>query len=200
MTTGLFETVREVSGILNDMGSPWALVGGLAVSAYVEPRFTRDIDVAVAVRDDSAAEAFVADWQARAFQVSLVVEQDETGRLATVRTHRPGEQEGVVVDLLFASSGLEPEIAEEAHEIEIITGLAVPLARPGHLFALKLLSFDAEYRPMDLQDLRHLGAVMDDDEVGAARRGVALIEERGFHRGRDLTELLERHLERVTPR
>jgi len=33
-----------------------ALVGGLAVSARTEPRFTRDLDVAVAVPDDAGAE------------------------------------------------------------------------------------------------------------------------------------------------
>jgi hypothetical protein len=36
---------------------PFALVGGLAVSVHVEPRFTRDIDLAVAVAGDAKAEA-----------------------------------------------------------------------------------------------------------------------------------------------
>ena len=37
----------------------WALIGGLAVSARAEPRFTRDIDLAVAAVDDQDAGAFV---------------------------------------------------------------------------------------------------------------------------------------------
>ncbi|MBA3393554.1 MAG: hypothetical protein H0T89_12975 [Deltaproteobacteria bacterium] len=41
--------------------APIALIGGLAVSARTEPRFTRDIDVAVAVADDESAEAIVPE-------------------------------------------------------------------------------------------------------------------------------------------
>jgi hypothetical protein len=33
------------------------LVGGLAVSVRTEPRFTRDVDLVVAISDDHAAEA-----------------------------------------------------------------------------------------------------------------------------------------------
>lgn len=35
---------------------PWALVGGLAISARIEPRFTRDLDIAIAVENDARAE------------------------------------------------------------------------------------------------------------------------------------------------
>ena len=42
--------LREVTGHL-------ALIGGLAVSARTEPRFTRDADLAVAVTSDAEAEA-----------------------------------------------------------------------------------------------------------------------------------------------
>ena len=38
---------------------PVFLVGGLAVSARCEPRFTRDIDIAVALADDAQAEKLV---------------------------------------------------------------------------------------------------------------------------------------------
>jgi hypothetical protein len=38
----------------------FALVGGWAVSVRVEPRFTRDIDLAVAVAGDAQAEALVS--------------------------------------------------------------------------------------------------------------------------------------------
>jgi hypothetical protein len=55
-------------------GPSWALVGGLAVSARVEPRFMRDVDLAVAVPDDDAAEALVAHLVGRSWNVSAIVE------------------------------------------------------------------------------------------------------------------------------
>lgn len=40
---------------------PFALVGGLAVSARTEPRFTRDADLAVALASDAEAEALIRE-------------------------------------------------------------------------------------------------------------------------------------------
>ena len=43
--------------VLDDLATQrLALVGGLAVSARAEPRFTRDVDLAVAVVSDDEAE------------------------------------------------------------------------------------------------------------------------------------------------
>ena len=92
----------------------WALVGGFAVSARAEPRFTHDIDAAVAVADDADSEGLVRLMLADGYRLLASVEQDETGRLATVRLASPLSGEDVVVDLLFASSGIEPEIARAA--------------------------------------------------------------------------------------
>lgn len=55
----LNETLRQAAADLNRLGLHWALVGGFAVSARAEPRFTRDIDIAVAVANDGAAEHVV---------------------------------------------------------------------------------------------------------------------------------------------
>lgn len=50
--TALESTIRLVADALRELDRRWALVGGLAVSARAEPRFTRDIDLAVVVEDD----------------------------------------------------------------------------------------------------------------------------------------------------
>ena len=100
---------------LADLGYPWALVGGLAVSARAEPRFTRDVDFAVALKSDREAEALILAVQARGYRIDTVLEQETTGRLATVRLVAPGSgKQGVILDLLFASSGIEPEVVERA--------------------------------------------------------------------------------------
>jgi predicted nucleotidyltransferase len=169
-----------------------ALVGGLAVSARAEPRLTRDIDLAVAVEDDEAAETLVQGMVANGYTTVAVVEQEETHRLATVRLTIPGEgARGVVGDLLFASSGIEPIVVVEAESLEVFPGLVVPVARAGHLVALKLLSRHDRQRPQDLIDLNALRRVMTEDELTRARRAVRAIEERGFSRGRNLAAALE---------
>lgn len=42
------------------------------------------------------------------------------GRMATFRSKKSTSAEGILVDLLFASSGIELEMAQEAREVEII--------------------------------------------------------------------------------
>ena len=48
--------LRRAAADLDRRRRTWALVGGFAVSARAVPRFTRDVDIAVAVADDSGAE------------------------------------------------------------------------------------------------------------------------------------------------
>jgi predicted nucleotidyltransferase len=165
-------------------GAPCALVGGLAVSAWVDPRTTRDIDLAVAVRDDRHAEQLVRSLCARGYRLRALIEQDAVGRLSAARLVR--EEGAVVIDLLFASSGVEPELVAAAEHVEILPGLMVPLATVGHLMALKLLARDDRSRPQDADDLRRLLAVASDAEMARCVEALSLITARGFHRGRDL--------------
>lgn len=91
-----------------------------------------------------------------------------------------------LVDMLFASSGIESEIAAAAETIEVFRGVRVPVARTGHLIALKLLAYDDDARGQDKVDLRGLMLAADDDEIALAATAVELIEARGYGRGRDL--------------
>jgi predicted nucleotidyltransferase len=182
--------MRRIAADLERHGRRWALVGGFAVSARAEPRFTRDIDAAVIVDDDSDGEALVRSLLADRYRVLASVEQEETGRLATVRLSSPLGGGDVVVDLLFASSGIEPEIVRAADVTEIVPGLSLPVATAGHLIALKLLARDDQHRPQDLADLRALRAVATSADYRAAREAVRLISARGFDRGRDLLAAL----------
>jgi Nucleotidyl transferase AbiEii toxin, Type IV TA system len=142
----------------------FALVGGLAVSARVEPRFTSDADLAVTVADDPEAEALIADFRTLGFDVVAVVEQLATGRLATTRLRHSGG--GMIIDLLFASSGIEPEIAASATQIEVLPGMSLPVASIGHLIAMKLLSRDDDRRPNDSADLVALSNAADKSDLG----------------------------------
>lgn len=119
------------------------------------------------------------------------VEQDAVDRLPTARlAPRGGGEAGAIVDLLFACSGVEPEIVAAAETIEVLPALFMRVARTGHLIALKLLARDDETRPQDAGDLRALAAVADAEDFRLAADAVALIEDRGYHRDRDLVAAL----------
>jgi predicted nucleotidyltransferase len=176
---------------LAELRYSWALVGGLAVSARTEPRFTRDVDLAIAVTGDAAAERAIGGLQGRGYRIHAVIEQEATSRLATTRLIPPREDpSGIVLDVLFASSGIEPEVVAAAEPLDVLPGLVVPVATIGHLVALKLLARDDRTRPQDRGDLAALMRAAAVSDVEQARSAVALIHDRGFARGRDLAGAL----------
>ena len=193
--------LRRAGQDLRDLGRRWALVGALAVSARAEPRFTRDIDLVIVVSSDDDAERLVRDLQARGYRVHAIVEQEATRRLATARLTPADEGEGgVVLDALFASSGIESEIVSESETLEVLPDLRVPVATTGHLIALKILARDDRLRPQDRVDLVALIDVATPADIDQARTAITLIAQRGFHRGKDLAADLKQFLEARRPR
>lgn len=188
--------LRSIASELDRRRRLWAVVGGLAVSARTEPRFTRDVDLALAVADDADAESLVHALVASGYRVTASLEQEAVRRLATVRLEAPGEgPEGVVVDILFASSGVESDVVGAADTLEVFPGLPVKVARGGHLLALKVLSKSAS-RPQDTVDIAALLRQAEASDVQEAREMCSLIVRRGYGRGRDLPSLLEEELRR----
>lgn len=181
--------LRRILDALSALHRRFALVGGLAVSTRVEPRLTRDADIAVAVADDDDAEALTHALLGEGYSVLAMVEQETTGRLATVRLRPPGGGP-TVADLLYASSGIEPEIVDGAERMIVVAGIEAPVASVGHLIAMKLLARDDRRRPADADDLRSLRAIASDEDWSVAAEAVALIEARGYARGRDLSAAL----------
>jgi predicted nucleotidyltransferase len=178
--------LHRVADDLLALGVSWAVVGGFAVSARAEPRFTRDVDVAVAAAGDDEAESMIGRLTARGYRLIALSEQDAVGRLATARLTPTGIGGDIVVDVLFASSGIEPELAAEADPVELVPGLVVPVAQVGHLIALKLLARDDDTRPQDRADLRALLDAAGVEDIALAAGSVDLIRKRGFDRGRNL--------------
>lgn len=167
----------------------FALVGGLAVSVRAEPRMTRDCDFAVAVNDDDEAEQLIRLLGVDGYSPVAITEQSAAGRLSTVRLQHPDDA-GRLLDLLFASSGIEPEITVAATLEPVSRSMTVPVAVVGHLIALKLLARDDRARPNDADDLRALRDVATHSDWVIARNAVDLIQIRGYDRGRNLSASL----------
>ena len=171
----------------------WALIGGLAVGARTQPRFTRDLDIAVATERDLEAEELIRGFLAEGYQIEALLEQTALGRLATVRLRPPDNRE--IVDFLFASSGIEPEIVAGADVLEIFPAQVVPVACRGDLIAMKILARDDASRPQDRVDIQALLKSALPEDLARAKQALAWITERGSDRGRDLQGLFAESLE-----
>jgi predicted nucleotidyltransferase len=183
--------LERIASELANLGVPYALVGGLAVSARVEPRTTRDVDIAVFIDSDEGAESLIFQLQSRGYTVKMLLEQERTGRIATVRLIRDTER-GVYVDLLFASSGIEDAIVAAAEELVVLEALAIRVATRGHLIAMKVLARDDRQRPQDWDDLRALLQDATKEDLRQAQEALVAITARSYNRGRDLSADLTR--------
>jgi predicted nucleotidyltransferase len=189
----LTQTLVAIASDLEDLDVEWALVGGLAVSVWAEPRLTRDIDLAVNAESDGESERLVRDLASRGYRATDVIEHEPSARFATARLLHPQEAP-VVIDLLFASSGIEKEVVQDAVNVEIFGGVKIPVAALPHLIALKILARDDRTRPQDYDDLVALARRASHVETIHARSLLALIAGRGFNRGRDLDGALDQLL------
>jgi hypothetical protein len=185
--TTLDAVLQRLATDLNDIGVRWALIGGLAVSARAEPRTTRDVDVVVAAEGDHEAEAAVLGLRQRDYQdAGQMLEHAVTGRLATMRMTSPVAD--AVVDLMFASTGIEGEIALAATPVEVLPGVVVPVASVAHLLAMKVLAGRLQDQADFASLLRHASA----SDLAAASRALHLMTGRGTNRQKNLLHEFDR--------
>ena len=101
---------------LSDCEVHFALIGGLAVSARSEPRFTRDVDLIVDTPTDEDAERLIRSLMGRGYGIHAQLEQKTINRLATCRLIERDKEDSVIVDLFFANFGIEAEVLTAASE------------------------------------------------------------------------------------
>jgi len=186
MATPVEAALRRAVADLDALKIRWALVGGLAVSVRAVPRFTKDLDFAVAVAGDPEAEDVVHRLGGRGYRPVGLLEQEYVERMSGVRLERGGSD--VVMDLLFASSGIESEVVAAATRLKVLPQLTAPVATTGHLIALKVLAG----RNQDLTDLEALLPAASAADLDVARSAVRLIRARGFNREQDVVADLDK--------
>src|ERR1035438_67800 len=184
MASPVESALRRAVADLDALKVRWALIGGLAVSVRSVPRFTKDLDFAIAVANDSEAEDVVHQLRGCGYQPVQGREQEYVERLSGVRLERSGSD--VIVDLLFASSGIENEVITSATRLEVLPQLSAPVATTGHLIALKTLAG----RNQDLTDLGSLIPAASTEDLDVARE--AVIHARGFNREQDVPADLDK--------
>ena len=146
--------------------------------------------LAVAGEQEASSAAFHLRLRGYRDHPEGAVVEHKDGRLATIRLVSPPVEEGsgTEVDLLIASSGVEEEVVAGAELLEVLPRMFIPVAQAGHLLALKVLAG----RMKDLIDVESLLKVIDEGQRRLARETLALIQERGFHRDKDLLTELEK--------
>lgn len=144
--------------------------------------------MAVSVTGDHEAEAVVFGLIRSGYKLVASLEQEVTGRLATVRLVPPvSDDAGVIVDLLFVSCGIEPEVVAAATTETIARDVTAPVATVGHLIAMKTLS-ESDTRNQDRQDLIELIRAASPAVLGIARASgvdcrTGLLPSQGSRRG-----------------
>jgi Nucleotidyl transferase AbiEii toxin, Type IV TA system len=185
--TELERALLDATVDLRQAGRLFALVGGLAVSVRAEVRFTRDVDLAVVVSDNSEAESLVSELKDKGYRPVALVEHDTQHRLATARVL---SKRGIKVDLLFASSGIEREIVERSDLVHLSAVGDLPVARAEELLAMKVLSM-TDRRLQDRLDARHLLQYNPALDLAVTRSNLELIAARGVARDQDLQQKLQ---------
>ena len=92
---------------------------------------------------------------------------------------------GVKVDLLFASSGIEFEIVDNATLVDVGTAGVVPVAGAEEPLAMKILSM-TDTRLQDRIDAQRLLQFNPELDLALVREHLARIVERGYSRDQDL--------------
>lgn len=141
-TSRLGRQISQVTGVLNAIGAPYALIGGLALAPYNVVRATQDVDLLVGLDRADAIEA-------------------ELIKLGYHRLHRSldagnYQRNDERVDFLYASRPIALRLLAGAVEITTSLGTLRVISKEG-LIGFKLQGFiNDPKRTRDLEDIRSL--------------------------------------------
>lgn len=164
---------------LENTGCRFALVGALALGVRATPRFTKDIDFAVAVSGNATMHDVLRPLLASKRYELL---KSPEGRLPASDTQpmvalQPVGEHRFVVDLLFNLCGIEDKVVQRATPIEVFPGVTVRVATRADLIAMKTLSLDDATRAQDRIDISHLLKRATSTDISRAKRALREMEE-----------------------
>ena len=152
----LIEALQHVVDILDELGEPYALGGGLAYSVLVEPRATIDIDIFILITPEISAHL------TRRLQLRYEAVIPRTGllrvgtvslqRIVVIKNHRE-----LIIDLVSTDPAFMKSMTARAQPVTAF-GRTIPLLTLEDLYILKTRSSRAQ----DRADLENLTALHDD--------------------------------------
>lgn len=147
-TISFLDALRALRDALAELGTPWLVIGGLAVIARGVPRFTADVDATV-----SASSVPIEGMLVTLEQHSItprIAGAAEFARERQVLLLRHGPS-GVPIDVSLAWLPFELEAIDHGERCDY-AGVEVPVARVDDLVVYKLVAA----RARDLDDAERL--------------------------------------------
>ncbi len=130
----IFEEFKKLVGEFEKQGVSYALVGGVAMAFYTEPRFTQDIDLLIAAGDFEKVKGILEK------DGYLATAPPWTFRNVAIELHRflkvVTPEDDLLIDILVAKDEEVAKIIQEALEAESEEG-RVMLATKKDLIRLK---------------------------------------------------------------
>ena len=133
--SALIKSINKIQEILKGKDIQSAVIGGIAVGVWGEPRVTRDIDLKVLLsRDDSTRLLNIITPEYTALQSDPLQALTRTGILF-IR-----DELGTRIDLLLSDTEFDRQVIKRAKAIELEQGLSAIICRPEDLIIFKLIS------------------------------------------------------------
>ncbi|MGQ9627691.1 MAG: nucleotidyl transferase AbiEii/AbiGii toxin family protein [Anaerolineae bacterium] len=139
-----FEAAWEVHLFLTGRGIPYMVIGGLAVQYWGEPRFTRDVDITVAVPFEESEDFIRQVLENFTPRVADATDFARRTRMILIKATN-----GCEVDISLSVPGYEERALERAIEYELAEGKKIRLCSAEDLIIHKAVAG----RPRDLQDI-----------------------------------------------
>lgn len=152
------ETMLEALARLGRLTTAWprpaCLIGGVAVSARVHPRFTKDLDLLITV-EHGEIDALIDLARRQGYDVSSL--DRELADAGLLRLPGPAARPGPSVDLITVDSRWLEEVVRRATPLD----LGAVTLHVASLEDLVLLKLDA-HRPQDIDDILAIKDVAGD--------------------------------------
>lgn len=153
----LINHLREIISFLNENDYEYALAGGLAFSALVEPRATVDIDILISI-DESKLKDFIGKIKKRYSNMIVHESPMEFSGIKIWRTTAIDNDKEIVIDFLLVESEFHKSAIRRSSEITFID-MELRVISLEDLIILKTLSD----RTQDKADLERIFETMKDE-------------------------------------
>lgn len=147
---------------LEALGIPYMVTGGFAAMLYGEPRFTRDLDLVVALDPRGAARLHAAFDEARFYVPPVEVMRDEAARPRHGHFNLVDNDTGFRADVyLVGENKLEAWALEHRRRVDV-GALTIAVSPPEYLIAHKLTYRRDGGSDRHVRDVRAMLAVSGD--------------------------------------
>jgi hypothetical protein len=174
----VYQALKEIGRFLDELGQPYAVIGGIAAGCRGQPRTTNDVDLTMWVELGKEQEVIASVLKKFPALIDNPAEFAMVNRILVIQATN-----GVVIDLALASYPFEEAMLRRATRVKLAKGLTVPVLTAEDVVVTKSLAgrdidwFDIQGvfdrlgpkldYPAILERLREISELIDYSEVAA---------------------------------